>query len=61
MQSDRTGWNHLYLYTSDGVLINAITTGNYTVTGIKYIDQKMRLFILLQEAERILLETISIV
>jgi dipeptidyl-peptidase-4 len=40
MQSDRTGWNHLYLYGSDGVLKNAITTGNYTVTGIKYIDEK---------------------
>ena len=40
MQSDRTGWNHLYLYTSDGVLKNPITTGNYTVTGIKFIDEK---------------------
>lgn len=40
MQSDRTGWNHLYLYSSDGVLKNPITTGNFTVTGIKYIDEK---------------------
>ena len=40
MQSDKTGWNHLYLYSSDGVLKNAITTGEFTVTGIKYIDEK---------------------
>ena len=40
MQSDRTGWNHLYLYSSDGVLKNPITVGNFTVTGIKYIDEK---------------------
>jgi dipeptidyl-peptidase-4 len=40
MQSDKTGWNHLYLYSSDGVLKNAITSGEFTVTGIKYIDEK---------------------
>lgn len=40
MQSDRSGWNHLYLYSSDGSLKNAITSGNFTVTGIKYIDEK---------------------
>jgi dipeptidyl-peptidase-4 len=40
MQSDKTGWNHLYLYGSDGILKNAITTGEFTVTSIKYIDEK---------------------
>ncbi len=40
MQSDRTGWNHLYLYSMDGALKNAITSGKYTVTGIRYIDEK---------------------
>jgi dipeptidyl-peptidase-4 len=39
-QSDATGWNHLYLYSMDGQLQHAITTGKFTVTGIKYIDEK---------------------
>lgn len=39
-QSDATGWNHLYLYTMEGKLQNAITTGKYTVTSIKQIDEK---------------------
>jgi dipeptidyl-peptidase-4 len=41
MQSDKTGWNHLYLHNSDGTLKNAITTGNYTVLSIKHIDEKI--------------------
>ncbi|MDE3235191.1 MAG: S9 family peptidase [Bacteroidota bacterium] len=39
-QSDQSGWNHLYLYAMDGTLKNAITSGNFTVLGIKYIDEK---------------------
>ncbi len=39
-QSDATGFNHLYLYNMQGQLINAITSGKYTVTGIKHIDEK---------------------
>lgn len=39
-QSDASGWNQLYLYTMEGKLINAITSGKYTVTGIKFIDEK---------------------
>ncbi len=39
-QSDASGYNHLYLYNMQGQLINAITSGKYTVTGIKYIDEK---------------------
>lgn len=39
-QSDKTGWNHLYLYNMDGTLRNAITSGNYSVTGIRHIDEK---------------------
>lgn len=39
-QSDESGWNHLYLYNMEGKLINAITTGKFTVTGIKLIDEK---------------------
>jgi dipeptidyl-peptidase-4 len=41
-QSDESGWNHLYLYNMEGQLQNAITTGKYTVTGIKLIDEKAK-------------------
>lgn len=41
-QSDASGWNHLYLYNMNGQLQNAITTGNFTVTGIKLIDEKTK-------------------
>lgn len=39
-QSDATGWNQLYLYDINGKLVNSITNGKYTVTGIKLIDEK---------------------
>ena len=39
-QSDASGYNHLYLYNMEGKLINPITSGKYTVTGIKQIDEK---------------------
>jgi dipeptidyl-peptidase-4 len=39
-QSDATGWNQLYLYDMTGKLLNPITNGKYTVTGIKLIDEK---------------------
>lgn len=41
--SDQTGWKHLYYYDSNGKLINTITSGNFTVTGIVYIDEKNEL------------------
>ncbi|MFY8166209.1 MAG: DPP IV N-terminal domain-containing protein, partial [Sediminibacterium sp.] len=41
-QSDETGWNQLYLFNMDGQLQNAITTGKYTVLGIKSIDEKAK-------------------
>jgi dipeptidyl-peptidase 4 len=40
--SDKTGWKQLYLYTTKGVLKNAITSGNYTVKEVIGIDQKNR-------------------
>ena len=40
LQSDQTGWNMLYLYDISGKLLNAITTGEYTVTAVNYIDEK---------------------
>jgi dipeptidyl-peptidase-4 len=40
LQSDATGWNHLYYHDMNGTLINAITEGKYTVTGINQVDEK---------------------
>ena len=40
--SDASGWNQLYLYNMNGQLINPITNGKFTVTGIKLIDEKTR-------------------
>lgn len=31
-QSERDGWNHLYLYNTKGELINQLTSGNWVVT-----------------------------
>lgn len=43
IQSDASGWNHLYLHDLTGKRINAITSGNYTVTDVNYIDEKNQL------------------
>ena len=40
MLSDKTGWRHMYYYSRDGKLINPITEGKFTVTGIERIDEK---------------------
>ena len=40
LQSDATGWNHLYYYDMKGKLINPITTGKFTVTSINRVDDK---------------------
>ncbi len=40
LKSDKTGWMQLYLHNMDGSLKNAITSGNFTVTGIPYVDEK---------------------
>ena len=40
LESDKTGWNHLYLYDMNGKLINPITYGKFTVTNINWIDEK---------------------
>ncbi len=39
LQSDKSKWNHLYLYDMDGKLINPITSGNYSVRSIVKIDE----------------------
>ena len=40
LNSDATGWKHLYYYDMSGKLINAITSGKYTVTNLDYVDEK---------------------
>lgn len=40
LKSDATGWNHLYFYDMKGKLVNAITSGNFTVTSMDYVDEK---------------------
>jgi dipeptidyl-peptidase-4 len=40
IQSDKTGWNHLYLYAADGTFKNAVTAGDYRVTSIDKVDEK---------------------
>lgn len=40
LQSDKTGWNHLYFHDMKGKLVNAITSGKFTVTNVEYVDEK---------------------
>jgi dipeptidyl-peptidase-4 len=43
LQSDATGWNHLYLHDMGGKRINPITSGSFTVTAVNLIDEKNKL------------------
>lgn len=38
-QSQRDGFNHLYLYSVNGMLIKQLTSGNWMVTGISGFDE----------------------
>ena len=40
LESDQTGWNHLYLYDMAGKEINPITSGKFTVLNITLVDEK---------------------
>jgi dipeptidyl-peptidase 4 len=40
--SDRTGWMQLYLHDRSGKELNAITNGEFTVTGILKVDEKAK-------------------
>ena len=40
MLSDKTGWRHIYFYNKEGKLLNPVTEGKFTVTGITFIDEK---------------------
>ena len=39
-QSNRDGWNHLYLYDIDGKLLKQLTRGTWEVTDVKGFDAK---------------------
>jgi len=39
-QSNRDGWNHLYLYDNNGNLLKQLTKGNWEVTEVKGFDAK---------------------
>jgi dipeptidyl-peptidase 4 len=43
LESDKTGWNNLYLYDMTGKFINAITPGKFTVTDINLIDEAKKM------------------
>lgn len=38
--SERDGFNHLYIYTTEGELVKQLTSGNWMVTGIIGFDKK---------------------
>jgi dipeptidyl-peptidase-4 len=40
LKSDKTGWAHYYLYTLDGKLQNALTSGKWQVTNLLQVDEK---------------------
>jgi dipeptidyl-peptidase-4 len=39
-QSNRDGWNHVYLYNTNGQLIKQLTKGSWEVTEVKGFDKK---------------------
>jgi len=51
IQSEKDGYNHLYLYDMTGKLVNQITKGNWEVLGYKGVDEKIKtLFYLASES-----------
>src|SRR5690606_29448677 len=40
LKSDKTGWAHYYLYTLNGTLVNPITSGDWQVSALQYIDER---------------------
>ena len=43
LESDKTGWNNLYMYDMTGKLIKEITPGKFTVTEVNYIDEAKKI------------------
>ncbi len=40
LKSDRSGWAHYYLYTLDGTMLNPLTTGDWQVSSLEWVDEK---------------------
>ena len=40
--SERSGWNHLYIYNFNGKSVKQLTDGSWEVSGIQCIDEKNR-------------------
>ena len=40
LQSDKSGWNHLYLHDMHGKLLNPVTAGSYTVLEVLRVDER---------------------
>lgn len=38
-QSERDGWNHLYIYSADGTLVRRLTSGKWEVRGVLGLDE----------------------
>jgi dipeptidyl-peptidase-4 len=38
--SERSGYNHVYLYGTDGVLIRPLTSGDWTIDAVTAVDEK---------------------
>lgn len=43
LQSDKSGWSHLYWYNMDGTLKKQLTSGQWTVKDVLQIDEKNQL------------------
>ena len=43
LQSDKSGWNHLYLYDINGKFLNPITVGTYTVLDVLRVDEREKM------------------
>jgi dipeptidyl-peptidase-4 len=41
--NDASGWKHMYHYDMKGNLLNPVTHGKFSVTGIKHIDEKKKM------------------
>ena len=46
MQSQRDGYNHLYLYQKDGKLIRQLTSGQWVVQGVLGFNEKQKSIII---------------
>lgn len=53
MQSDKSGWNHLYLHDMNGKLVNPITTGDFSVKEALRIDEKNKVIYFICQKDNI--------